>query len=165
MATDCFRNRISIGPTGQLPTRSHMNLGGCPYNRLCLKVGVFRHNHKAVSLGVVPNLCVCCVSHSQLPDVRAVGIKIRQQMWEARREVLIKQEFHAGRTANLRSRSAAKARHARMSSKVRSGNSATIASGDIPPARYSSTSVTVILVPRMHGFPLRLSGVIVIRSV
>lgn len=36
---------------------------------------------------------------------------------------------------------------------------------DIPPARYSSTSRTVIRSPRMHGCPLRLPGSIVIRCV
>ncbi len=34
----------------------------------------------------------------------------------------------------------------------------------MPPAKYSSTSYTVIRVPRMHGLPLRTSGVTVIQS-
>jgi len=39
--------------------------------------------------------------------------------------------------------------------------SATICSGVMPPARYSSTSYTVMRRPRMHGFPPRLPGSIV----
>ncbi len=62
---------------------------------------------------------------------------------------------------SLRSRSAANARQARISSCVSSGKSRSISCGVIPPARYSRTSCTVILIPRMHGLPLRLPGSIV----
>src|SRR6267378_7401503 len=79
---------------------------------------------------------------------------------------LVEQEFHAaGTTHSRRSRSAANARHARISSAVRSGKSARISSTDIPPARYSRTSRTVIRSPRMHGWPLRLPGSIVMKRV
>src|SRR5260370_26463096 len=60
-------------------------------------------------------------------------------------------------------RSAAYSRQARMSSAVKSGKSARISSGDMPPARYSRTSCTVMRSPRMHGCPLRLSGSMVMR--
>ncbi len=49
-----------------------------------------------------------------------------------------------------------------MSERVNSGKSTTISSGVIPPARYSKTSWTVIRSPRTQGFPLRLSGSMVI---
>lgn len=52
-----------------------------------------------------------------------------------------------------RSRSAAYARQARMSSRVSCGNSSVNCCSDMPPARYPSTSPTVMRVPRTHGFP------------
>src|SRR6185312_4936699 len=50
-----------------------------------------------------------------------------------------------------------------MSSSVNSGKSARSSSTRIPPARYSSTSRTVIRIPRMHGCPLRFPGSMVMR--
>jgi hypothetical protein len=41
---------------------------------------------------------------------------------------------------------------------VSSGKSASTSCTLIPPARYSRTSRTVIRMPRMHGWPLRLPG-------
>src|SRR5437762_698282 len=81
------------------------------------------------------------------------------------REVLVEEQPHAGGTeTNKRSRSAAKARQARMSSRVKSGKSRRISPSLIPDARYSRTSVTVIRRPRMQGFPPRLPGSTVIRE-
>ena len=81
---------------------------------------------------------------------------------EPRGEVLIEQELPAAGTDNRRrSRSAANARQARMSSEVRSGKSASISACDMPDARYSSTSYTVMRSPRMHGLPPRFPGSIV----
>src|SRR5579864_7422370 len=51
-----------------------------------------------------------------------------------------------------------------MSSRVRSGKSLRIASSVIPPARYSSTSYTVMRVPLIQGFPERTAGFTEIRS-
>ncbi len=80
-------------------------------------------------------------------------------------QVLVEEEFHAaGGMASRRSRAAANARQARMSSRVRLGKSARIWSSVIPPAKYSRTSYTVIRVPRTHGLLLRTPGAIVIRS-
>src|SRR5262245_29968966 len=126
-----------------------------------LEIRVFRDNRKAVRSGVFPDFGIRRVSHPEFADVCALRENIGQQPWQSRRKILVKQEFHAGKVANLRSRSAANARQARMSSSVRSGNSATISSGVIPPARYSNTSVTAIRKPLMHGLPPRLSGSIV----
>ena len=73
------------------------------------------------------------------------------------RKVVIVQQPHKGESdTNLSSRSSAKASHALMSSTVKSGKSTRISSSHIPDARYSSTSYTVILKPRMHGLPPRL---------
>jgi len=79
------------------------------------------------------------------------------------RQVLVEEQLHSGGVeTNFRYRSAANARQARMSSLVRSGKSRMISSADMPDARYSSTSYTVIRNPRMHGLPPRLPGSIVI---
>lgn len=50
-----------------------------------------------------------------------------------------------------------------MSSEVRSGKSLSISYKVIPEAKYSNTSYTVMRNPRMHGFPPRLPGSIVMR--
>ena len=91
--------------------------------------------------------------------------EVREDGEETGREVLVEEQPHAGGTeTNLRSRSAAKARQARMSSRVKSGKSRRISSSLIPDARYSRTSLTVIRRPRMQGFPPRLPGSTVIRE-
>ena len=55
-------------------------------------------------------------------------------------------------------------RQAWISSLVNSGKSRTISSSVIPEAKYSSTSETVIRIPRIQGFPLRFPGSIVMIS-
>src|SRR5204863_7395590 len=91
--------------------------------------------------------------------------KLRSWKSASLREVLVEEQPHAGGTeTNKRSRSAAKARQARMSSRVKSGKSRRISSSLIPDARYSRTSVTVTRRPRMQGFPPRLPGSTVIRE-
>src|SRR5271166_6434373 len=74
------------------------------------------------------------------------------------------EQLHATELARRRSRAAAKAKTARMSSRVRSAKSLRISSSVIPPARYSSTSYTVMRVPLIQGLPLRTAGFTEIRS-
>ena len=76
---------------------------------------------------------------------------------------MIEEMFYPGGiVVSFRSRSAAKARQARMSSLVRSGKSLRISFSVMPEARYSRISYTVIHKLRMH--PPRLPGSIVILS-
>src|SRR5712691_362596 len=97
--------------------------------------------------------------------MRRVRVEVCETVQKTGREILVEEQPHAGGTdTNLRSRSAAKARQARMSSRVRSGKSRRISSSLIPDARYSKTSVTVIRRPRMQGLPPRLPGSKVIRE-
>src|SRR2546422_671375 len=86
--------------------------------------------------------------------------------WRSRRSnsAIATEQLHATELARRRSRAAAKARAARISSRVRSGKSLRIASSVIPPARYSSTSYTVMRVPLIQGFPLRTAGFTETRS-
>lgn len=79
------------------------------------------------------------------------------------RQILV-EEYSHGIEKRRRSRCAAKASAALISSAVKSGKSARISSSDIPPARYSRISVTVIRVPRITGLPLRMPGSITIRA-
>ena len=61
---------------------------------------------------------------------------------------MIEQELHF---TTARSQVAANARAARMSSHSIDGKSARISSIDMPEARYSRMSATVIRRPRIHG--------------
>src|SRR5205823_4153648 len=102
---------------------------------------------------------------ANLADMRRARVEVAEDGEETGREVLVEEQPHAGGTeTNLRSRSAAKARQARMSSRVKSGKSRRISSSLIPDARYSKTSVTVIRRSRTQGFPPRLPGSKVIRT-
>ena len=88
---------------------------------------------------------------------------VRERLSESVADVFIEEQLHATELANRRSRAAAKARQARMSSRVRSGKSVRTWSSVMPAARYSNTSYTVILVPLTQGLPLRTPGFIEIR--
>jgi hypothetical protein len=76
------------------------------------------------------------IYQADVANVRRSGEEVGQGSNQPGREVLVEQEPHAGGSAiRRRSRSAANARHARMSSGVRSGKSRRISSWDIPDAR------------------------------
>jgi len=87
-----------------------------------------------------------------------ISSKLGNETWA---QVLVELQPHE---TKRRSRAAAKARQALTSSAVKSGKSANISFSVMPPASYSSTSYTVILVPLMQGLPLRTPGVTVILS-
>ncbi len=93
---------------------------------------------------------------------RSIEHELRKAVADkSRRKIFIQQQLHATKISDFRSRSAANAKQARMSSSVRYGKSRRISVCVIPDARYPSTSPTVIRRPRMQGFPLRLPGSIV----
>src|SRR5438128_10143291 len=115
--------------------------------------------------GVLPDGVVVGSLQADLADMRRARVEVCESGQKTGREILVEEQPHAGGTdTNLRSRSAAKARQARRSSRVRSGKSRRISSSLIPDARYSKTSVTVIRRPRMQGLPPRLPGSKVIRD-
>src|SRR5438876_12292839 len=97
-------------------------------------------------------------------DVATFRKDVSNRLYKSAAHVFVEEEFHATEFTSRRSRAAANARHARISSRVRSGKSFRISSSLIPPARYSRTSYTVIRVPLTHGLPLRTAGFIKIRS-
>lgn len=73
------------------------------------------------------------------PAMSALGEQIGDTTDKPTREILIEEQPHAGEARRC-SRTAANSSAARTWSAVNSGKSATIASVDIPDARYSSTS-------------------------
>lgn len=108
-----------------------------------------------------PSRAVIGLHHSNGLDVSALGKQIRELSHEIVREVLVKDQLHPPITESRRSRSAANAKQARICSSVSSGKSAKISGILIPLAKYSSTSVTVMRRPRIHGLPLRFPASIV----
>lgn len=106
-----------------------------------MEIGVFRDDGEALLGGILPNVVVAGRTEPNVSYVRGVGVIVLEGRDESMREVLIEEQFHeGGRDTSFRSRSAAKARHARMSSRVRSGKSERMSSSLMPDARYSRTS-------------------------
>jgi hypothetical protein len=97
---------------------------------------VLGHDDVAMPGRVVPHGIVRGARQADVANVRRSREEVSQGSNQPGREVLVEQEPHAGGSAiRRRSRSAANARHARMSSGVRSGKSRRISSWDIPDAR------------------------------
>src|SRR5260221_10312384 len=101
---------------------------------------------------------------ANIPDMGAAGVLAGKSTHQLVAHIRVEEQFHATEFARRRSRVAAKANEARISSRVRSGKSLRISSSLIPPARYSSTSYTVMRVPLTHGFPPRTAGFTETRS-
>ncbi len=99
------------------------------------KVGIFGDDDEAIVPGILPDFDVRCSTQPAIRNVYRAGVDIGEGTRQTRRQVLVKEELHSGTISNLRSASAAKARQARMSVSVRSGKSARISSGFMPPAR------------------------------
>src|SRR5437867_521323 len=99
---------------------------------------------------MLPNLSVAGLVEAEQSNLGGSWKEICQPGAELVTEILIEQQLHTA--VSIRdSRSAAKARDARMSSSVSSGKSAMISSCDIPAANHPSTSETAMRIPRMHG--------------
>jgi len=149
-----------------VPSPNPDYLGRVPQQEAPLvEIGILRDDREPMLGGVSPDGIVIGSLQANLADMRRARVEVREDGEETGREVLVEEQPHAGGTeTNLRSRSAAKARQARMSSRVKSGKSRRISSSLIPDARYSRTSLTVIRRPRMQGFPPRLPDSTVIRE-
>ena len=108
-----------------------------------MEVGILRHNRATVLEGEVPYSFVGSRLEIDIPNMKGFGKISGEFRYKTRRKIVVKQKLHAaGRVvASLRSRSAANFRHARMSSRVRSGKSLRISSPLMPEARYSSTII------------------------
>ena len=106
-----------------------------------MKIGVFGHDSEAVLSGILPDGVVAGRAEANVAHVRGVRVIMIEGGDKSMREVVIEEQFHeGGRDTSFRSRSAAKVRQARMSSRVRSGKSLRMSSSLMPEARYSRTS-------------------------
>jgi hypothetical protein len=90
--------------------------------------------------GECPDRRIVCTFKSDVADVRRVGKVGLDGSHDAMGRILREPQLHAGMLKSRRSRSAAKARQARISWLRKSGKSPRISVSDIPPARYSSIS-------------------------
>jgi hypothetical protein len=104
-----------------------------------LVVAVLGNDDVAALACVLPDLPIRRRVQADLGNMDALGILIGKLANEYARQVLIKEQLHAG-VARRCSRIAANARAARTWSVVNSGKSATISSVVIPDAKYSNTS-------------------------
>jgi len=130
-----------------------------------MKICVFADDGEALSGGIVPDGFVGGLAQADVSDVLRLWIHLVKRVNKPIGKILLKEQFHReGRETSLRSRSAANSRHARMSSRVRSGKSVRMSASLMPEARYSRMSYTVMRSPRMQGFPPRLAGSMVMRS-
>lgn len=106
-----------------------------------VEVCVLRRNSKTMLSGIPPDSSVRGILQAYIPHMLRIRIFLLQGSNESMGKVLIEQQLHdCGIDTSFRSRSAAKARQARISSRVRSGKSRRISSSLMPEARYSSTS-------------------------
>ena len=105
-----------------------------------MKVSVLGDDGVSVLLSERPDESIVGMSEAVGLDVRRVGIEVENFRNDSIGKIFIKQELHAAALKSLRSRSAANARHALMSSRVSSEKSVRISSSVMPEARYSNTS-------------------------
>ncbi len=101
-----------------------------------VKISVLRHDGQAVLGGIIPDGLIISSVQVDLSYMDRFRVQICNCLHQVGREVLVKQKFHFREAdTSFRSRSAAKARQARISSLFRSGKSLRISSSDIPEAR------------------------------
>jgi hypothetical protein len=129
-----------------------------------MEVVVLRYDDKALLCGILPDNCIRRLLQSNFTNVPGVRIFLLQGLGRGdRRDSERREASRGGIDTSFRSRSAAKARQARISSRVRPRKSLRISSSLIPEARYSKTSYTVMRSPRMQGLPPHFSGSMVMR--
>ncbi len=106
-----------------------------PQKAVLQKVRVFRHDHKTVLARKVPDGFIVSGVESPVPQMGATGVNGREQVHQSVGNILVEEKLHWERVRSLRSRSAAKARHALISSGVSSGKSRRISASVMPEAR------------------------------
>src|SRR5438477_7288387 len=88
-------------------------------NTAFLEVRIFRDNREALTAGILPDGFIIRASQSARMHMDRSGEFTLQHVRQTRRQILVKQQLHAFCNSSLRSRSAAYARQARISSSVR----------------------------------------------
>ncbi len=92
------------------------------------EVAILRDDRVAGPPAIRPEHRVRRTTKSERTDMCRSGIVGAEKSDQFRTEILVEEQLHSTEVARRRSRSAAKAKHARMSSRVRSGKSASIRS-------------------------------------
>lgn len=158
--------KLFNGGSRAIPAADPDHFGWMAENEAALmEVCIFGEEHEAMLGGILPDSLVTGLSQPDVSDVLRFRVFLLKRVQEPVGQVLIEEQFHRdGNDTSLRSRSAANSRHARMSSRVRSGKSTRISASVMPEARYSRTSYTVMRNPRIQGLPPRFAGSRVIRS-
>jgi len=129
------------------------------------EVIVFGYKNESVIASVLPNFLVRCSAQADEAHMGTIEIFNIEPYCELEAEIFAEEKLHAAKgPESRRSRSAAKTSTARMCSDLTSGKSARMSASPMPPARYSSTSETVMLVPAICGLPLRMAGSITMKS-
>jgi len=73
------------------------------------EIRILADDGEVVCLGVLPDLRVGSPAKATIAKVKRTGVEIGYCQCQARREILVQQEFHSETISNLRSVSAAKA--------------------------------------------------------
>ena len=112
--------------------RAVMRRRVAPEQTQLAKIAVPGRDDKAVVRRVIPDFPVLRALQAEVADVRGPRINVLEASRHPRGQVIVEQQFHGsglaevGRTAIRLSKSAAKAKQARMSSSVNSGKSSRI---------------------------------------
>src|SRR5258708_34160660 len=114
------RKRLTISELVQLGTRTQMSFGGTPKRTLrSSKSESFETMVKPLALRVFPDRGIVSATQSALMNVCRTSVQIGQQIDQLRGKIFVKEKLHAFSISSLRSRSAANARHARISCSVK----------------------------------------------
>ena len=101
-----------------------------------MEVLIFRNDGEPPGLRVLPDDVIGRFSKADVSHVFRAGECVAQTPDELVREIVVEQQSHdAPNDTSRRSRSAANARQAQMSSRVKSGKSSRISCSDMPEAR------------------------------
>ena len=158
---DIFGSAIAYSQPDNLGWRSAQNAEP-------MKVFILRDERTPSLLCQLPYRSVRRAACVEFPHMQRIRQHVLQHETQPLRQLFVKEETHHLQAAGIPvvrcSRSAAYAKHARMSSTVICGKSLSNWSSDMPPAKYPRTSPTEIRVPRMQGRPDLIIGSRLIRS-
>ena len=88
-------------------------------NAALLRIRILRDDGETVAFGILPYRGIVCATQSTLVNMGRAWIKIGQLIDQARRKIFVEEKLQAFSISDLRSRSAANARQARISCSVK----------------------------------------------
>lgn len=117
-------NRLDFACGAVTPTYPNYLRWVAEHKTPLVEVSIFGNDHQIMVPGIDPYRLVIGTLQPHIANVNRVRIEISECGYQAWGEIFVEEESHAGgEETSFRSRSAAKARQARMSSDVRSGKS------------------------------------------